>query len=63
MANPVPVRAHSYVLIKSESTLMQWSCHLCYLGELWAVYECEYCKRKVCSPSCMAKDISPCCSG
>lgn len=63
MALPVVTREHNYVLIKSESTLMQWTCNLCYNGPLWAVYECTLCKRKVCSSGCMSKDMATNCPG
>ncbi|KAK3398245.1 hypothetical protein B0T20DRAFT_353781 [Sordaria brevicollis] len=42
--------AHEFVLIKSESTLIQWTCQLCHTGPLQCIFECRYCKIRTCRP-------------
>ncbi|PQE24981.1 hypothetical protein CJF31_00011378 [Rutstroemia sp. NJR-2017a BVV2] len=27
---------------------MQWTCRMCYSGLYWYIYECKYCKFKIC---------------
>jgi len=39
---------HSFKMIKSESTLMQWHCNLCHSGPHWWIFECKYCKIHTC---------------
>ncbi|CZS92477.1 uncharacterized protein RAG0_03059 [Rhynchosporium agropyri] len=41
---------HTLNLLKSESTLIQWTCSQCYSGPHWYIYECKYCKLKTCRP-------------
>ncbi|KAK7956912.1 uncharacterized protein PG986_006134 [Apiospora aurea] len=36
--------AHSFKMIKSDSTLIQWTCNLCHSGPSWWIFECRYCK-------------------
>ncbi|KAK3337913.1 hypothetical protein B0H65DRAFT_511864 [Neurospora tetraspora] len=38
--------AHHFVLIKSESSLIQWTCQLCHSGPHYFIYECRYCKMR-----------------
>jgi hypothetical protein len=45
---------HSFNLLKSESTLIQWVCAICHSGPHWHIFECKYCKLKTCRP-CAAK--------
>ncbi|KAG9258952.1 uncharacterized protein F5Z01DRAFT_10965 [Emericellopsis atlantica] len=40
--------AHSFQMIKSETTLVQWLCHFCRSGPHWAIFECSYCKLQLC---------------
>ncbi|TFB03236.1 hypothetical protein CCMA1212_004482 [Trichoderma ghanense] len=42
--------AHSFVMIKSDNTLVQWICQHCRSGPHWAIYECTYCKLHLCRP-------------
>ncbi|KAL0471613.1 hypothetical protein QR685DRAFT_438698 [Neurospora intermedia] len=42
--------AHHFVLIKSESSLIQWTCQLCQSGPHYFIYECRYCKMRTCRP-------------
>ena len=46
--------SHSFNLLKSESTLIQWVCAICHSGPHWHIFECKYCKLKTCRP-CAAK--------
>ncbi|TQW07485.1 hypothetical protein IF2G_04646 [Cordyceps javanica] len=39
---------HSFTLIKSDSTLMQWVCQFCLSGPSHMIYECAYCKLHLC---------------
>jgi hypothetical protein len=41
---------HSFNLLKSESTLIQWVCSMCHGGPHWYIFECKYCKLKTCRP-------------
>jgi len=41
---------HSFNLLKSESTLIQWVCSMCHSGPHWYIFECKYCKLKTCRP-------------
>ncbi len=41
---------HSFNMLKSESTLIQWVCSMCHSGPHWYIYECKYCKLKTCRP-------------
>ncbi|CZR65284.1 related to protein glass [Phialocephala subalpina] len=41
---------HSFVMLKSESTLIQWACSMCYSGPHWFIFECRYCKLRTCPP-------------
>ncbi|KAK1472063.1 hypothetical protein CABS01_04706 [Colletotrichum abscissum] len=34
--------AHSFKMIKSDSTLIQWTCNLCHSGPHWSIFECRY---------------------
>ncbi|KAF5523166.1 hypothetical protein CGCA056_v005243 [Colletotrichum aenigma] len=40
--------AHSFKMIKSDSTLIQWTCNLCHSGPHWWIFECRYCKIHTC---------------
>lgn len=40
--------AHSFNMIKSDSTLVQWICQYCRSGPHWVIYECIYCKLHLC---------------
>lgn len=42
------VCAHSFRIIKSDSTLVQWVCWMCQSGPHWWVFECRYCKIHTC---------------
>ncbi|KAK3369546.1 hypothetical protein B0T24DRAFT_361916 [Lasiosphaeria ovina] len=44
--------AHGFKMIKSDNTLMQWSCQLCHSGPHWWIFECRFCKFKTCH-SCL----------
>ncbi|EHK22245.1 uncharacterized protein TRIVIDRAFT_28110 [Trichoderma virens Gv29-8] len=46
--------AHSFVMIKSDNTLVQWVCQHCRSGPHWAIYECTYCKLHLCRPCTQA---------
>ncbi|KAF8847961.1 hypothetical protein BDZ45DRAFT_665156 [Acephala macrosclerotiorum] len=41
---------HSFNMLKSESTLIQWACSMCHSGPHWFIFECRYCKLKTCRP-------------
>ncbi|EKD21417.1 hypothetical protein MBM_00530 [Drepanopeziza brunnea f. sp. 'multigermtubi' MB_m1] len=41
---------HSFNLLKSESTLIQWTCAMCHTGPHWYIFECKYCRLKTCRP-------------
>ncbi|KAI9050575.1 hypothetical protein LZ554_005736 [Drepanopeziza brunnea f. sp. 'monogermtubi'] len=41
---------HSFNLLKSESTLIQWTCAMCHTGLHWYIFECKYCRLKTCRP-------------
>ncbi|KAH7072111.1 hypothetical protein BKA63DRAFT_62823 [Paraphoma chrysanthemicola] len=45
---------HSWQVIKSDTTLIQWNCHNCHSGPHSFVYECKNCKIKTCQP-CTSK--------
>ncbi|KAH8653951.1 hypothetical protein BGZ60DRAFT_419039 [Tricladium varicosporioides] len=47
---------HSFNLLKSESTLIQWTCSMCYSGPHWYIFECKYCRLKACRP-CTNKSL------
>ncbi|KAG9229474.1 hypothetical protein BJ875DRAFT_387283, partial [Amylocarpus encephaloides] len=36
---------HLFNLLKSELTLIQWVCSLCYTRPHWYNFECKYCKQ------------------
>ncbi|KAK2614388.1 hypothetical protein N8I77_001221 [Diaporthe amygdali] len=36
--------AHSFQVIKSDSTLIVWHCNLCHSGPFYIIFECRYCK-------------------
>lgn len=40
--------AHSFKMIKSDSTLVQWICQYFRSGPHWVIYECIYCKIHLC---------------
>ncbi|POS71341.1 hypothetical protein DHEL01_v210264 [Diaporthe helianthi] len=42
--------AHSFQVIKSDSTLIVWHCNLCHSGPFYIIYECRYCKLHTCRP-------------
>ncbi|KAL2024592.1 hypothetical protein VTK56DRAFT_7635 [Thermocarpiscus australiensis] len=44
--------AHSFVMLKSDNTLLQWTCHLCHSGPHWWIFECRYCQLHTCR-ACM----------
>ncbi|KAK4246530.1 hypothetical protein C7999DRAFT_15357 [Corynascus novoguineensis] len=44
--------AHSFVMIKSDNTLIEWRCHVCHSGPFWFIWECRYCRLHTCR-SCM----------
>lgn len=44
--------AHSFVMIKSDSTLLQWTCNICHSGPSWFIFECQYCKLHCCRTCC-----------
>ncbi|KAH8681574.1 hypothetical protein BX600DRAFT_505241 [Xylariales sp. PMI_506] len=33
--------AHSFKLIKTDNTLIQWYCNVCNSGPHWGIYECQ----------------------
>ncbi|KAK3324300.1 hypothetical protein B0T19DRAFT_443716 [Cercophora scortea] len=37
-------------MLKSDSTLIQWTCNLCHSGPHWWIFECRYCKIHTCRP-------------
>ncbi|KAF2820969.1 hypothetical protein CC86DRAFT_303151 [Ophiobolus disseminans] len=45
---------HNFKVIKSDTTLIQWNCHVCHSGPHSHVFECQNCKLKTCRP-CAAK--------
>ena len=45
---PSVLCAHNFALLKSDSTLVQWACQLCYSGPHWWIFECRYCKLHTC---------------
>ncbi|KAH8723686.1 hypothetical protein GQ44DRAFT_619983 [Phaeosphaeriaceae sp. PMI808] len=45
---------HQFTVIKSDTTLIQWNCHVCHSGPHSSVYECKNCKLKTCRP-CASK--------
>ncbi|RMJ17894.1 hypothetical protein BHE90_009300 [Fusarium euwallaceae] len=46
--------AHSFRMIKSDSTLIQWVCQHCRSGPHWMIFECTYCKLHLCRPCTQA---------
>lgn len=40
--------AHSFEMIKSDNTLVQWTCNLCYLELHWQIFKCQYYKFYTC---------------
>ena len=40
--------SHSFSILKSDSTLVQWICKCCHSGPHWLIFECIYCKLHVC---------------
>lgn len=36
-------------MVKSDNTLIQWTCHHCYSGPFWFIWECKFCKAHVCN--------------
>ena len=50
----IPGPCHSFIFLKSDSTLIQWTCGLCHSGPHWYIFECKYCKLKTCRP-CSSK--------
>ncbi|KAB5515596.1 hypothetical protein GE09DRAFT_1159270 [Coniochaeta sp. 2T2.1] len=44
--------AHSFTMMKSDNTLIQWTCQSCHSGPSWCIFECRYCKFHTCRP-CM----------
>lgn len=46
--------SHSFNLLKSETTLIQWCCQMCHAGPNWYIFECKYCKLKTCR-ACASK--------
>ncbi|AEO60592.1 hypothetical protein MYCTH_2316167 [Thermothelomyces thermophilus ATCC 42464] len=44
--------AHSFVMIKSDNTLIEWRCHDCHDGPFWFIWECRYCRHHTCR-TCM----------
>ncbi|SZF00458.1 unnamed protein product [Blumeria hordei] len=41
---------HSFHIIKSETTLIQWACYICHSGPHWLIFQCKYCNLKTCHP-------------
>ncbi|KAL2196785.1 hypothetical protein P885DRAFT_77906 [Corynascus similis CBS 632.67] len=31
--------AHSFIMIKSDNTLIEWRCHVCHSGPFWFIWE------------------------
>jgi hypothetical protein len=44
--------AHSFQVIKSDSTLIMWHCNLCHSGPFSIIFDCRYWKLHSCHP-CM----------
>ncbi|KAK2052512.1 hypothetical protein LY76DRAFT_335032 [Colletotrichum caudatum] len=42
------VCTHDFRMVKSESTLIQWTCNMCHSGPYWAILEWRYCKLHTC---------------
>lgn len=42
--------AHSFQVIKSDSTLVVWHCNICHSGPFYLIFECRYCKLHTCRP-------------
>lgn len=40
--------AHSFKMIKSDNSLIQWACNMCHSGPHWWIFECRYCKAHMC---------------
>jgi hypothetical protein len=47
---PFPVCEHSFKVIKSDNTVIQWNCHVCHSGPYQVLYECQHCNLKACRP-------------
>ncbi|KAK4243260.1 hypothetical protein C7999DRAFT_18368 [Corynascus novoguineensis] len=45
---------HSFVMVKLDNTLIQWTCHICYCSTFWFTWECRYCLLHTCK-NCMDK--------
>ncbi|KAK4225086.1 hypothetical protein QBC38DRAFT_369520 [Podospora fimiseda] len=39
---------HSFKMLKSDTVLIEWTCHLCHSGPHWWIFECRYCKIHTC---------------
>ena len=39
---------HLFQLMKPDTNLLSWRCNLCHGGLCWAIYECRYCKLRLC---------------
>ncbi|KAK0734712.1 hypothetical protein B0T26DRAFT_633936 [Lasiosphaeria miniovina] len=44
------VCAHSFKIIKSGTTLLQWNCWICCSGPHWWIFQCRYCGATWCRP-------------
>jgi hypothetical protein len=45
---------HSYKVVKSDTTLIQWTCNRCLSTQHSTIYECQNCKLKTCE-KCASK--------
>ncbi|KZL87760.1 hypothetical protein CI238_05589 [Colletotrichum incanum] len=50
--------AHSFKMIKSDSTLIQWTCNLCHSGPHWCIFECRTPERSASNVSCVGAAIA-----
>ncbi|KAK4034612.1 hypothetical protein C8A01DRAFT_18614 [Parachaetomium inaequale] len=48
---------HSFVILKTDNTMVQWYCNDCYAGPGWLIYECQYCRYYRCG-TCMMRTTS-----
>jgi hypothetical protein len=39
---------HQWSILKSDTDLLQWYCHMCHDGPSWYIFVCSQCDLKVC---------------
>ncbi|KAK4206120.1 hypothetical protein QBC37DRAFT_301439, partial [Rhypophila decipiens] len=50
---------HSFKMIKSPTTLVEWSCQRCYSYPHSWIFECQYCKFYMCGSCFWGSLIEP----